>query len=158
MVLNDIVKKNNQWVSYAYSISRDKHLANDIVQEMYLRVFYIKKEINERYVMKIIKNIFFDLKKKKKNRVIFVESKYLESIADEEGFSIDDRQKKIIDNFEKLDDYHKDLIIESYDKSLRKMQKEFGVNYGHIYRELKKARKKILSNESGKERISQEKP
>lgn len=144
MILNEIVKKQHKWVAYAFSLSKDKELANDIVQDMYLKVFKIDKQVDNSYIYKVIRNIFFDIKSKKKE--FSVDVSYFDYLEEEGVFEIDDKGKKLLNKFENLEEYHKFLIVEKDQKSLRQIAKELGVNYGHIYREIKKAREKLFKN------------
>jgi phenylacetate-coenzyme A ligase PaaK-like adenylate-forming protein len=85
---------------------------------MYLRLLKIKKEVNDFYILMIIKSIFLDQKRKKK-KIVYVEDGFLQTFFNEDGFEINDNQKKAIEKFNKLPFHQKELIIESYDKSLR---------------------------------------
>ena len=38
MILEELSKRNDEWIKIALSICKDKTLANDLVQEMYLRI------------------------------------------------------------------------------------------------------------------------
>lgn len=147
--MNNIQKASQNdklWRYYALKLAGNKNDADEVVQEMYLKVAKIKKEINEFYILLIIKSVFFDQKKKKK-RIVYMEPGFLQTFFKQEEFEIDDQQKSAIDKFEKLPFHQKELIIESYDKSLRAIEKEFNINYGFVHREIKKAKKKILGDE-----------
>ena len=148
MNLKEISKKDHLWRRYALKLSGDKFMADDLVQEMYLRVFKIEKEINDFYIMLTIRSIFFDKKKKKKNQIMVYLEDYDSLLGTEDDpekkFEINDEQKKILEDYNKLPFHQKQLIKESYSKSLRRIEKEFNINYGFAYREIKKAKKKLL--------------
>ena len=147
MDLNEVAKKDQRWRSYALKISGDPFLADDLVQDMYLKIQNINREVNDFYIILIIKSIFIDLKRKKKF-VFCVEDGYLQKLHEEiqpdEMFEVNDQQKEIIEEYNKLPFHQRELILESYFKSLRQIESEFNINYGYIHRELKKARKKLL--------------
>lgn len=146
MNLKEISKKDHLWRRYALKLSGDKFLADDLVQEMYLRVFKIEKEINDFYIILLIKSIFFD-KKKKKEIVVYLEDyDFLLGVEDdsEDKFEVNDEQKKILENYKKLPFHQKQLLKESYSKSLRQIQKQFNINYVFAHREIKKAKKTLL--------------
>tara|TARA_R110000782_G_scaffold261169_1_gene352684 strand:+ start:248 stop:493 length:246 start_codon:yes stop_codon:yes gene_type:complete len=56
---------------------------------------------------------------------------------------VDDEEYEILNKFYKLPWYQTELIEESHGKSLRKMEREFNVNYMFIHLTLKKALKEI---------------
>ena len=39
MILHEISLKDKEWRSFAYSLTKDKEKADDLVQEMYLRIY-----------------------------------------------------------------------------------------------------------------------
>lgn len=147
MDLGEVSKKDEHWRRYALKLTGDPFLADDLVQDMYLKIQNINREVNDFYIILIIKSIFIDLKRKKKF-VFCVEDGYLQKLHEENQmddiFEVNDQQKKIIDEYNKLPFHQKELILESYFKSLRQIETEFNINYGYIHRELKKARKKLL--------------
>ena len=71
-------------------------LADDIVQDMYLKLADCQKQINDFYVIIVMKNIFLDHIKKEKLNVSL--NKFYNLESDEITFEIDDQQKKIIDD------------------------------------------------------------
>ena len=73
MILNELSKRNKEWHRIALSICKDEHLANDLVQLMYIRILkYIKDidkikvngKINSLYIYVTIKNIYYQQKNK----------------------------------------------------------------------------------------------
>ena len=85
MILAELSKRNDEWLRIAYSICKDKHLSNDLVQKMYLRMRRyitnpekIKKDgkINSLYIYVTIKNIFYQHKNTKKKNQFFEYQEY----------------------------------------------------------------------------------
>ena len=83
MILNELSKRNKEWHRIALSICKDEHLANDLVQKMYLRMrryitdpekIKVDGKINSLYIYVTIKNLFYQHKNKKKKN-IFLEYK-----------------------------------------------------------------------------------
>ena len=139
-------KKDKKWRMYALKLTGEKDEANEVVQEMYIKLSKVKNEVNDSYIFMMINSVFLDRKKKKKRLISldddcisFIENK----MKSDEDFEVNENQKNKID---KLPFHQKQLLIESYDKSLRQIQKEFNINYGFVYRELKKAKKTVLEN------------
>lgn len=148
MDLNDISKKDKYWRNISLAICKDKNLSDDIVQEMYLKVFELDKEITDYYVIIIIKNLFLDYCRKK-NYDTSLDEVYNLSI-DNSIYEINDDDYFILQKANNLKWWRKKLLEENYDKSLREIEKEFKINYGFIYRELVKARKEILGEKYNK--------
>ena len=136
-MLEILATKDSKWREIALKICKDKMLADDIVQEMYLKLADCQKQINDFYVIIVMKNIFLDHIKKEKLNVSL--NKFYNLESDEITFEIDDQQKKIIDDIYWV---AKDYLIMSYDMSLREMAKALNTNYAFIYRTMKKEKDK----------------
>lgn len=73
-----LTKRHKEWISMAVSICKDVHLANDIVQDMYLRLNrYIDNpekiikdgEVNSYFIYITLRNLFYDAKKSQKTEI-----------------------------------------------------------------------------------------
>ena len=143
-MLNEIYKKDKYWRTIAFAICKDKDLADDLVQDMYLKIFDITKSIDDYYIISIIRNLFLDLCRKK-NEDISIDLIY--NLAENNNsYEFDDNDLKILNKADKLKWWQKKLLEENFDKSLRQIETEFNINYGFIYRELEKARRIILKD------------
>lgn len=141
-MLDELCKKDKYWRRIALLICKDKFQADDIVQEMYLKLVNVQKEINDFYVIITMKNIF--LGNIKKESVLTSIDLYDFQYKDN-AFEYDDREKEIVDQ---LKWHEKELIELSYDKSLREIQKEYNINYQFINRILTKAKNNAKKKES----------
>ena len=56
-----------------------------------------------------------------------------------------DYEKKILESFESQKWHQKELLSESIDKSIRQIAKETKLNYGYVFREIKKIKNNILN-------------
>ncbi len=146
-MLEELCKHDVFFRSVALNICKDKELADDLVQEMYLIIHDCNSEIKspKYYAIQIIKNLF--LKECKRNKAISIEDLSVDFKDDLEYFSPDDTEQEIIEKAKKLKYPKKDLLIESYDKSLRQIQKDFKICYMSTNRELEKARKEVLGDD-----------
>ena len=73
-VLEIIYERHDEWVYLVQAFGCNKDTAEDITQEMYLRmhkvvskgrdVMYNETEVNAYYVLKTLKSIFIDMKRK----------------------------------------------------------------------------------------------
>lgn len=145
-MLEELCKHDEFFRSVAINISKDKALADDLVQEMYLLIHECDNIKNPKYyAIQIIKNLF--LKECKRTKAISIEDINQDFKDDVDYFNPDDSEQEIIDKAKRLSYPKKDLLIESYDKSLRQIQNEFKIGYMSTNRELKKARKEILGED-----------
>ena len=77
-VLEIIYDRHDEWVYLVQAFGCNRDTSEDIVQEMYLRmhkilsngtdVMYNETEVNAYYVLKTLKSIFIDLKRKESNK------------------------------------------------------------------------------------------
>lgn len=144
-MLEKLAKDDSKWRQIALMItSGHKDIADDIVNEMYLRRYDNDRgqPITDYYVILTMKSIF--LNQKKTNRLINVEE--VRNINIIERYEITDQDKELLDRYNNLSFTEKELIELSYDHSLRDIQKKYGINYGYAHNVITKARKKVLQN------------
>ena len=134
-MLEELCKKDTQWRKIALKICKDELLADDLVQEAYLKAYNINKQINDFYFILIIKNTFLDYLRQKKT--VSIENFY--NFTTPEKFELDDNQLKVVKECYWV---AKDLLLMSEDKSIRKIAQELNVNYRFIYRVIEKEKKK----------------
>lgn len=138
-MIEELSKKDALWRKVALNICKDKQLADDLVQDMYLKLHDCKKQINDFYVVIVLRNLFLDtIKQKNKKKHVDIDSFYnLESNVS--TFEMDDEETKIVNEMYWLAKGYFEL---SYDMSLREMAKELNTNYMYIYRTMIKANSK----------------
>jgi RNA polymerase sigma factor (sigma-70 family) len=75
MILQQLAKRNDEWIKVAFSICRDEHMAKEMVQIMYFRMLkyvsdtsriMIDGKINKIYIYVTLRNIFYKMKNDKK--------------------------------------------------------------------------------------------
>ena len=145
-MLESLAKKDKKWRQIALSICKDKGLADDIVQDMYLKAIKYNKPLNDAYIYFIIRSLFLDHCRNKKHSINIDDLHYLK---DNVGtFELNDTELEILERYKALDWKQQQLIEESYDKSLRQIEKEFPlINYAYAYREMHKGIKQVLGKE-----------
>jgi len=179
-ILDILSKRHTEWLNMAKSFKLDNNDANELVQNMYLRMYdytkdvkrimYNEKEINTFYIYITLRNLYYSkfTNYKKKNKTV------LFSDIDKENFKyIINKMSYDIDDFE--DNYKKkvnlealcnkiDSVIEDwywYDKkltklylntdmSMRDISKETKISLSSIFNTLTNAKEKIRK-ESKKE-------
>ena len=141
MILKELSSHDKKWREIALNITKgDKDLADDLTQQMYLKLMNYKK-FNVYFVAVTLKNLYLDTFKGKK--LCSLDSlHYLESR--DSNFQPDDRQQEVLDKANDLKWYQVELLKESYDNSNRSIGEKYNMNYGFVHWEIHKAVKEIL--------------
>jgi DNA-directed RNA polymerase specialized sigma24 family protein len=145
-MLKDICKKDKYWRTTATFICKNKTIADDLVQDMYLKVSTITKPINDYYIILIIRNLWIDMCRKKGTTVDIDSLYYVED--KQKIFEPDDYEAGILEKANNLEKYvQKEYLEDSYDRTIREIGRENNANYGFVYRELNKARREVLGSD-----------
>lgn len=132
-MLELLAKKDNYWRQIAYKICKDKYLADDIVNDMYLKLANNEKAKNDFYVVIVIRNLFIDTTKERK--YITIDDNFTKEVNT--NYELDDNELQLIDS---LEWWERDLIELSHDYSLRELGKKLNINYAFIHRTIKRVR------------------
>ena len=132
-MLELLAKKDNYWRQIAYKICKDKYLADDIVNDMYLKLADNEKAKNDFYVVIVIRNLFIDTTKERK--YITIDDNFTKEVST--NYELDDNELQLIDS---LEWWERDLIELSHDYSLRELGKKLNINYAFIHRTIKRVR------------------
>ena len=138
-MLEELSKKDKFWRQVAYNISKDKDIADELVQEMYIKMHDFKKDVNDFYIIIVIRNLFLDLCRKKKRFVNIDDI----NISNGAVFELDDYHNDIINSAKNLKFYELELLDMSGEHSLRDLSKRYNINYQTINRIITKAKTKI---------------
>jgi DNA-directed RNA polymerase specialized sigma24 family protein len=76
MILNELAKKNAEWHKMALHICKDKNLADELVQEMYLKLFDLKKEVTDGYIFMTLRSLYYDSIQKSKKEILIDDFSY----------------------------------------------------------------------------------
>ena len=164
--LSEIAKKHNDWINIVLSFGCDPDIAEDLVQEMYLKIDSLikrgidityKDEINYYYIYKTLKSLFLDLKRKEKNIIkvniydnyIKNYGKYVEEYLQYNEQEIDLVEKmqklnKILDNLYWYDRKIFDLI--SNGMSIQELSNQTKISYYSLYNTYRNVKKHIKKN------------
>jgi len=144
-MLEELSKKDKLWRKIAYNICRDRMLADDIVQEMYLRFHRNPKErATNSYVAFVISSVYFNYLKERKD-ISLSEFYYIE--CHNKPFEPTDEQQEILDRLESVEWWKLELIDESYDRSYREIGRIYNINYGFVSKAIINATKDILGDD-----------
>lgn len=178
MILEELSKRNDEWIKIALSICKDKTLANDLVQEMYLRIEkYVKDperittndKISSLYIYVTIRNLYFKHQNNKKRKILYQYKDY-DSFDDDDVFNNDTdsiendlellemekAHKKIMEKIlQEISTWHwyDEKLFKLYfftDKSLRTIASETRISLTSIYNSCKNY-KEILIEKFGED-------
>jgi len=153
-ILNQIAKKHNKWKSIVCSFGCNAETAEDIVQEMYIKmqiklnkgldINYGDDDFNHSYVFRMLRNLFIDLKRKE-NKVQITDINNLK-----EDYSVDDNTdyhkafEKVQNEMDQLFWYDK-KVYEIIDdgSSIADLSRKTRIPYYSLYNTFKKVKEKL---------------
>lgn len=154
-MLDELSKKDKKWRRLALSITKDKDEADEIVQEMYIKIHDLNKEmVNDFYVYYTMKHIFYS-RLKKREIPIDIEFEILLSdsrINNNYTVSNDDfdeleliLRKEINECLNELDFETREILLHTCERSLRANEKKFDgvITKMQLYYERKKGLEKL---------------
>lgn len=146
-----LFKKHSNWIDIVSSFGLEKSLAEDIVQEMYIKIqlsiekgldiSYGKNDINYYYVFKTLRSLFFDLKRKSKN----VKRVGIENLSCKEG-DVDFTAKYELVTKALSEMYWYDRRVFEFinsGESVASLSRKTGIPYYSLYNTYKKVKKKL---------------
>lgn len=146
-ILDSLAKKDTYWRTVAYKITGNRYQADELVQNMYLKIYRANPEKwNYSYVVLTIYNLFRDTKKANKYESEIEDNK-TEDVTILDNYSYNSRELEILDKIDNLTEYEKDLLYLNYDYSTGKIAKQKNQCRIKTYRHLIKIRKKILGED-----------
>ena len=147
MILESVSKKDSKWREIALKICGNKMDADDIVQDMYIRLHkYNITTWNYSFIILLLYNAFKDSKKTKFVTINDFES-YIKDEGQEvkEGFS--DEDLKFLFKTDSLTKEERDLIEMNFNLSSCQIAKNIDENRIKVHRKLIKIRKKVLEKD-----------
>jgi RNA polymerase sigma factor (sigma-70 family) len=164
-VLNELCKKDTDWRDIAYKICKDKFQADDLVNDMYLKLHETGKrydEINEWYIWVTIANLHRNILKKTRPFIelsqdlteyidssINRDKNYLGLIVkryeqiDAENQSVLEQRMKVSKALDKMDLWDREILYHTSEKSLRDLERLTGISVNTLFREKHKALEKL---------------
>jgi DNA-directed RNA polymerase specialized sigma24 family protein len=153
-ILDELAKQNNKWQAYAFKICNDIDIANDLVQEMYLK-FHRNKytKTDAGYVYWALKNLYRDTFKNKL-QTISIDELIADKIIDFKDYNYEpsDVDNIVKQKLEGHDAYYAELALMNADgKSLRKLAYLYKKNHVTIHLNIKKIKNSLLEDQEVKE-------
>ena len=136
MILDELAKKDAQWRKMAFQICKDKDLADELVQEMYLKLYQNTNLIKEGYIYTVLRNLFYDYTKSQKDIII-----------DFSNIEIEDTEYiEPVDYFQLMNGltwYERTRFALSTLVGLRELSRQTGIHLQTIHRVNKMVKSKI---------------
>ena len=157
-ILEKAAKKHKIWVNICKSFGLDHATAEDLVQEMYIKLHHVTEkgtdisygddDVNYYYIFKTLYTMFLQLKKKQ-NRVSFISEDILKNIEDGEAVEFQKVEKKFNEEFSKLHWYDQKVfeIIASGTK-ISELSRKTTITYISLYNTYRNV-KKLLKKKIG---------
>ena len=160
MILNKIYKYNQEWIKIAYSILNNKQDAEDLIQDVYIKIhykiekgqinpnkiLYKKNDINKFYMRRVITTTCIDYlrKKRKKVNLELINIKAHDDLEMKENAN-DLIFYNILEEIKKWEKYDRELF-EMYMRtglSMKKIANIIGVSKSSVFNSLKKSKNRI---------------
>ena len=151
--INEIAKHDAKWRNIALKITENKTTADDLVQDMYLKLMDKDKELSNFYIVMTLTSIFMDSVKLTlmKNRTQGFAEGF--DVEDESvSFEPDDKQQRMLDRISKLPYHQREFVELTHDYSFREIGDDYNINYGFVYKEYHNALSYVLG-ENGKDKL-----
>ena len=162
-MLDKLCKKDKEWRKMAFHICKSKDLADDIVQDMYIKFANYNKPLNDHYIFFAIKHIFTDYVRKKKNTVPIIEqwndndSKYLdfdnfvfrinkkmgEMNENHYDYETDNLKELALTKVKELPYFERELLTVTQEISQRQLARETDIAFVVINQTIKKTKKQL---------------
>lgn len=150
-----IFKKHQTWVDIVSSFGVTKETAEDITQEMYIKIhksilkygqdiMYDKDEINYYYIFKTLNSIFIDLKRKQKNHNNVQIEEYEHCLNGQLDVDFDETYNRIKQGIGNLEWYQR-FVFETIQsgESIAEFSRNSQVPYYTVYNAYQRAREEL---------------
>ena len=147
-MLEKISKQDDQWRRIALRICGNKTLADDLVNDMYMKVHKVEpKTFNTSFITCIIYRLFLDHIK----TIRYKKTSYLEELINfnhlHDEFDIEDRQR-LNNSLDELGLIDREILLITHEKSLRKASTDLHMSYGKLNYIKKNALIKLQNTEA----------
>ena len=126
-MLEQIAKKDKYWRQIALSFCGCKMLADDLVQEMYIRRYDNDRgqELKDSYIIATIFSVYMNYLKTKKQNISY-DLLYNVIKSNDSVFEPDDKEQFILDNLTFLE---REILNLKTEISYHEIQRKYNINY-----------------------------
>ena len=142
-MLDELCKRDKDWRRMAFHICKSKELADDIVQDMYIKFSNYNKVLNEYYVFFALKSIFLDYLRKEKPKVELNENlcKF-----DDYDYDSDKIKELALEKVKELPYFERELLTVTQTISQRQLARETDISFIVINQTIKKTKKQLCQD------------
>ena len=146
-----VAAKHKEWLNIVLSFGCKHEIAEDIVQEMYIKIqlklekgldiMYNEKEINYYYIFKTLKSLFYDLKRKGKNiTIVSIDDVHLTT----NDINYQEPYKKIENELSKMFWYDRKVFeIINEGESIAEFSRKSKIHYYSLYNTYNRVKNKL---------------
>jgi len=139
-MLEELCKRDKDWRRMAFHICKSKDIADDIVQDMYIKFSNYNKSLNEYYVFFALKSIFLDYLRKEKTKVELNENL---CNFDEYDFEQDKIKELALEKVKQLPYFEKELLTVTQEISQRQLARETDISFIVINQTIKRTKQQL---------------
>ena len=145
-MLQELSKEDKKWRRMALAICRNKQLADDLTNDMYLQLHKANyKEINDWFIFVIIKNLYLHHLRKTNKTKLFTELDKVEKAECNEKLN---ERHLINDALNELDFYDREILLHTSERSLRKNRDFLNITVDVLYYSRKNALEKLKDTDT----------
>lgn len=143
LVLEELAKKDKEWRKMAFHICKDRCIADDLVQDMYLYFANYSKKFNDYYVYFAIKHIYLrSLQRNKLQTVELIDN--FNFTNDSYDFELDQIKETLLQGIERLPFFEKTLLkLTTQEISQRELSRQTNINLLVINQTVKKTKEQL---------------
>jgi len=153
--LNLIAKKHQDWLRIVKSFGCNRDTAEDIVQEMYIKInktltnganiMYTNSEVNHFYIFRTLRSMFLDLIRKEK-KITFLEINQLNhNLNTDEVVNFEESYKNFLETLDEMHWYDKKVFEYIEDgESIASLSEKTKISYYSLYNTYKRVKKTLL--------------
>jgi len=134
-MLKELSKRDSEWRKIAFKICGNKMLADDLVNDMYLKMHKIQpKELKTHYISYAIYHLFLNRIEKDK-KTLSLDSFVNFNLTEDEN-NTEDRQRmnEILNEIGLLD---REILLHTHENSLRKVSEKINMSHVKLFRKKK---------------------
>jgi len=146
-----LAKKHRSWIDIVCSFGCDRQLAEDITQEMYIKIqlklekgldiSYGENDINYYYIFRTLNSLFIDLKRKKKN-IKIVDIENLRNFESDVDYT--EKYELVKKELKKMYWYDRKVFeIINSGQSIASLSRKTKIQYYSLYNTYKKVKDKL---------------
>ena len=151
-MLEYLSQNDQQWRRTALTICKDKALADEIVQTMYLKIYENNidlEKLSKKYVNRVLINLCKDFHKsqtKENEKTLRLDDTFDISQEDNTTYFCDE-DLNYLDKAKELSEEDQSMLALSYDHVIRDIADIKDVSYSSVFVRLKNARKEMLGED-----------